>query len=588
MNRQLVDFNPEHQPRLRDYLRPISHKLLMDLERLYRDAEASDSQLMATASALADFIDDDEIRLAELLLTATPEQYEIVWPRLAKSRHSKLIAFLDDLVRQQPAEGLSPADRVDLGRRRAGAAIIRLRQGAREEILPIFEFAEDPEAMTQFIHRCRRRGVRAEEILELLDTVEKMSPIDLPRDRLTQAQQVSPLVRGPAEVNVQAAVRGYSTRHARYALLMALGEFAAADIPEAKRQPLIEKLSAWYRHDPSSGIRGAAGWLLRQWGCDDLVREVDQTPIPYAQDREWFTRQIAAGPAEGPEKSREHGAKTIYMTFVVIQPGTYTVGSPLDEPERGNDEHLHDVVLTQPIAISDREVTFTEMIACQQSGAVSFDYEGVIPQYGSSPDTALIASDWYDAVHFCRWLTQREGWSEDDQCYPDPATLDPEKFPLDEQSAVPRNWPVRVEGVSGFRLPTEHEWEIACRGDLRVAYAFGGDESWLGQYAWFRSNEGNKSVHVPKTRRPSWRGLFDMHGNISEWCHDWYEAYPSGTPINPMGPPESPTRVLRGGGWLNDAANSRTAVRFYFAPTDRRGTFGFRIALVPSAEKPAD
>ena len=132
-----------------------------------------------------------------------------------------------------------------------------LRLGERDKVLPVFEVSDDPEALTQFIFRCRPRGSA------------------WMRFGLPGTGQRAPADRYPSD--------------ARYALLLSLGEFSLAEIPESRRDALLEQLADWYRHDPSSGVHGAAGWLLRQWGQADLVRQVDQTPIPYSPDREWFT-----------------------------------------------------------------------------------------------------------------------------------------------------------------------------------------------------------------------------------------------------------------------------------------------------------
>ena len=140
-----------------------------------------------------------------------------------------------------------------------------LRLGEREKVLPVFDMSDDPEALTQFIFRCRPRGVAVDALLDCLQRVS-----DAPKDRYP--------------------------KNTRYALLLALGEFSLEEIPESRRAALLEQLAGWYRHDPSSGVHGATGWLLRQWGQAEVVRQVDQTAVPYATDREWFTLAITVMP----------------------------------------------------------------------------------------------------------------------------------------------------------------------------------------------------------------------------------------------------------------------------------------------------
>ena len=124
---------------------------------------------------------------------------------------------------------------------------------------------------------------------------------------------------------------------------------------------------------------------------------------------------------------------------------------------------------------------------------------------------------------------------------------------------APRNWPVEL-GRRGFRLPTESEWEVASRAGARTAYGYGSEVSLLGRFGWFMENSG-KHVHPPRELRPSVRGLFDLHGNLFEWTHDWYGDFGSEAVTDPLGAKGGSARVLRGGGWGDDAANCRAAFR---------------------------
>ena len=181
------------------------------------------------------------------------------------------------------------------------------------------------------------------------------------------------------------------SQNTRYALLLALGEFQLDEIPESGRTALVQQLAQWYRHDPSSGVHGAAGWLLRHWGQTDIAREVDQTEVPYSTDCEWFTRAITVTPTSPPRPQQERSApstgaesastgssadesnrkddtgddavppqhasheptiepppkKTFYYTFIVFPADEYTIGSVTDESERNKDETRHAVKLTR-------------------------------------------------------------------------------------------------------------------------------------------------------------------------------------------------------------------------------------------------
>jgi len=138
---------------------------------------------------------------------------------------------------------------------------------------------------------------------------------------------------------------------------------------------------------------------------------------------------------------------------------------------------------------------------------------------------------------------------------------------------------------NGFRLPTEAEWEYAARAGSTTAYSFGDSESQLGDYAWFSSNSDSKT-HVVGGKKSNPFGLFDMHGNVWEWCSDWYgkdyyaECQRQGVVTDPGGPGTGSLRVIRGGGWINDAVRCRSAYRYDVAPGDRYVYLGFRLVRI--------
>jgi formylglycine-generating enzyme required for sulfatase activity len=132
-----------------------------------------------------------------------------------------------------------------------------------------------------------------------------------------------------------------------------------------------------------------------------------------------------------------------------------------------------------------------------------------------------------------------------------------------------------------YRLPTEAEWEYACRAGSKTAYAFDDEEGLLPEYGWFKRNSSDRTHTVGLLEPNAW-GLYDMHGNVWEWCSDWYGEYPKGAVSDPTGPCEGSDRVNRGGGWYNEAANCRSAIRHGIDPSFRFHFIGFRVALSPS------
>lgn len=574
---QLVSENAEFQPLLREALRPIRGKLLTDLERIFGDVKATDAQRLSAANAFAAYAASDVATLSRLLVAATPEQFSVLFPLVEASRSPIVIEDLGKVAATLPSDDLGSVARVPFGQRRANAAVTLLRLGEKEKVLPVFDWTDDPEALTQFIFRCKPRGISVDTLLDLLEITTRSTP--------HQPQGASPRL----------------SNYIRYALLLAIGEYAPSQVPSARREALVKQVADWYANDPSSGVHGASGWLLRHLGEKEIADRVDQTSVPYSPEREWFTLAITVTPTPPPKpkekpvaesggresattKAGDTGAskgeessqpekppaeplpaKTFYYTFIVFPDGEYTIGSVVDEPDRDKDEVRHPVKLTRPFALLDREITWEELITFKPF------YSRFMQQADAQLGGAGAAADWYDAVGFCRWLGQQSRLSESGQAYAAPNSLDKEQYPREPT-------PGPTSALRDFHLATEAEWEVGSRAGARTTYGFGSEASLLERFGWFMDNSGRRA-HPPRELRPSLRGLYDLHGNLIEWTHDWYGNYGIEAFTDPLGAKKGEYRVLRGGSWKDDAAYCRPANRFPYDPTGRAHIIGFRLAL---------
>ncbi|MCL2264970.1 MAG: formylglycine-generating enzyme family protein [Treponema sp.] len=177
---------------------------------------------------------------------------------------------------------------------------------------------------------------------------------------------------------------------------------------------------------------------------------------------------------------------------------------------------------------------------------------------------------WFDAIEFCNKLSTKEGLTP---VYTITGRTPATGYPI-TSATVTTNW-----SNNGYRLPTEAQWEYACRAGSTTDWYFGNTVAELINYAWYNVNANSMTHQVGKKTANAW-GLYDMHGNVWEWCWDWYgSSYygESGNTNNPMGPSSGTYRVDRGGGWVASAEGTRSAYRGYGTPGDGFNLIGFRV-----------
>jgi formylglycine-generating enzyme required for sulfatase activity len=137
-----------------------------------------------------------------------------------------------------------------------------------------------------------------------------------------------------------------------------------------------------------------------------------------------------------------------------------------------------------------------------------------------------------------------------------------------------------------YRLPTEAEWEYACRAGATNLFHFGDDAGLAEQHAWTAENS-DATTHPVGSKRPNLWGLYDTHGNVWEWCSDWFEPYPAMPLTDPVGPPTSKYKLFKGGGWNQDVEYARASSRFMMSPSNGIHFVGFRLALGATSPRPA-
>jgi formylglycine-generating enzyme required for sulfatase activity len=234
---------------------------------------------------------------------------------------------------------------------------------------------------------------------------------------------------------------------------------------------------------------------------------------------------------------------SIGMKMVLIPKGTFDMGSAATDRGADLDEPQHQVTLSRDFYIGQFEVTQSQYEEVMGTNSNQFPRDKKI-----DPSNYPVALSWTDAAKFCKQLSG-----------------------LPEEKKAGRI----------YRLPTEAEWEYACRAGSPAAFCFGDDTQLLRQYAWFDKN-GDGQTHPVGLKRPNDWGLYDMHGNAWEWVADWYEVYSRKSVTDPQGPRSGTDRVYRGGSVNYSPGYLRSANRTATAPTFDGFEFlpiGFRVSL---------
>lgn len=289
------------------------------------------------------------------------------------------------------------------------------------------------------------------------------------------------------------------------------------------------------------------------------VYAIQSTQDP-AQSSSWSTLALlqlpatnylyldTSGPAHGLRFYRALlQAPPINMAFVA--PNTFRMGSPANEVNRNANEGPQTMVtLTRGFWIGKYEVTQGEYL----------DVTGTNPSvFPGDPSRPVSSVSWPDATNYCSMLTQRELAAG------------------------------RIPAGTHYRLPTEAEWECAARAGTSTRFSYGDDPNYanLADHAWFFMN-GNLTVHPVGQKTPNPWGLYDMTGNVWEWCQDWLGDLPGGAVLDPQGPPSNAIgwKVIRGGGYDFSDSDCRSARRYFFGnhPALTDSNLGFRVVLSTS------
>jgi formylglycine-generating enzyme required for sulfatase activity len=305
-----------------------------------------------------------------------------------------------------------------------------------------------------------------------------------------------------------------------------------------------DDLTAYVKRQVPKAVRKVIGGGAEQ--SPHLVSNLVNTPVLVGSD----TREIT---------------NSIGVKLVLIPEGTFKMGSPTAEKDRNRDEYQHDVKISKPFYLGVYTVTQKQYREVMGTNPSYFSKTGGGKDQVKDLDTddfPVEQVSWEDADQFCKQLS----------------ALPPEK-----------------KAKRSYRLPTEAQWEYACRAGASTPFAFG--KSLSSRQANFNGNNpyggASKGPYLGRTRevrsyKPNAWGLFNMHGNVWQWCRDWYgeDSYKDSPKRDPEGKKSGTRRVMRGGSWWSNASNCRAANRSSYEPAKRGDLFGFRLVCVPAGKTP--
>jgi len=437
------------------------------------------------------------------------------------------------------------AARDDLAKRQTVAAIGLLQLGQPDAVWPLLKHREDPTLRSYLIRDIGRSGVHADLVVR----------------RLASEPDVS----------------------ARRALILTLGAFDGTQLPLSTRKPLVSQLLQLYRNDPDPGVHSAIDWLLRHrtqgladrrldWDAGESLRAADQDLAGQTPSRRgWFVA------------SDGH-------TLATIQgPVEFTMGAPHYETYRpkGPEEAQHRVGIPRSFAVATKEVTVAQFQRFLEDNPEVRRAAQADPSRDpsrrsrtlskSSPDDdgPQVSITWFEAAQYCNWLSRRAGIPEEQWVYP---SIDQIK----EGVELPKGHLDRT----GYRLPTNAEWEFASRAGATTMRFYGSADELLREYAWYTGNTFAERSWPVGQLKPNDLGLFDVYGNVWEWIQDPWEPYPTDSLSSIREDTESVTRIVsarhkrprRGGSFAYEASYLRSAHRGSYIPDERRDNVGFRIA----------